>query len=84
MPKRIRLVSATTAAEQRQVLLYVLFLAQRSDQFYAYVRNYLAARIGVTPQWLDWAVGEARRELSCEVISEEPAYHQDQAATKLR
>ena len=60
MLKRIRLVSSTTEAEQRQVLLHVLFLAQRSDQFYAYVRNYLAARIGVTPQWLDWAVGEAK------------------------
>jgi hypothetical protein len=72
MPKRIRLVSSTTEDEQRQVLLHVLFLAQRSDQFYAYVRNYLAARIGVTPQWLDWAVGEARRELSFEVVPGRP------------
>jgi hypothetical protein len=74
MLKRIRLVSSTTEAEQRQVLLHVLFLAQRSDQFYAYIRNYLAARIGVTPQWLDWAVGEARRELSGDIVSEESIY----------
>ena len=82
MPKRIRLVSSTTEAEQRQVLLHVLFLAQRSDQFYSYVRNYLAAQIGVTTQWLDWAVGEARRELSCEAISAGSVYQDE--AVKLR
>ena len=79
MLKRIRLVSSTTEAEQRQVLLHVLFLAQRSDQFYAYVRNYLAARIGVTPQWLDWAVGEARRELSCDIVSEKSVFQAERS-----
>ena len=78
MLKRIRLVSSTTEAEQRQVLLHVLFSAQRSDQFYAHVRNYLSARIGVTPQWLDWAVAEAR-ELSCDIVSEKSVFQAERS-----
>jgi hypothetical protein len=62
MPKRIRLVSSTTEDEQRKVLRHVGFLAARSDQFYAYIRIYAAAHIGVTPEWLDRAVEQARAE----------------------
>jgi len=42
----------------------------------------LAAHVGVTTQWLDWAVGEARRELSCEAISAGSVYQDE--AVKLR
>jgi hypothetical protein len=60
MPKRIRLVSSLTESEQKQVLRHVALLACRSDEFYSRVRTCTAAHIGVTTQWLNHAVEEAR------------------------
>ena len=63
MPPHIRLVSSTTEREQRLVHRHVDFLASRSHEFYAHVRTYAAAHMGVTLELLDRAVEEMRPAL---------------------
>jgi hypothetical protein len=69
MPPHIRLASSTTESEQRLVRRHVEFLACRSHEFYAHVRMFASAHMGVTPEWLDRAVEAIRPALGRMVIS---------------